>query len=861
MNQDTLNNFEAISFPEFNGLAFSEEVSDFEQWRMSDITLNLTQAKLPETAKNSLERHFTVCNSGISVLTRVNPSMKPEEFILERTEDLIVITAADDSGFRYAACELEDRIRNNEYGTFHQVPAVPRRITRCFFAPNTRPPMKLNELLDDYDYYPDAYLDRIMHDRLNGVWLTMYLNDMPCSFFPERGKEAPALLNKLQNVVNKCARYGIKVYLYMAEPRIFRDHAWKSGTAGEFARHPELGGHRNPDGSVNFCTSSPAGQQYFRETLGHIFSTVHGLGGVINIMCMESAMPCAIWNLYEHIQKCNCLLCGNRSAQELFCEIASIMSDTIRKYEPDAAFFGWFYESLHTENGPEHKIRKEIVKAWPENAHVMLNIETGGHNVQLGKDHIVQDYSLSYAGPSEYFMDFASERPSFAAKIQTGCSHENASVPYLPVPGILYERYKNLRKINCSAVMQCWYFGCAPGMMNRAAGRLSFDPFPETEEEFLLELARPLWGEMAQTAAMAWKKLGNGYRYFPENLLFKWFGPLHNSIVTPWYLYPADLPIAPSYTQAFPKNSGDRFGEYFGYEHTLDEICQLNKLMEASAQESAVLIAKAAKTEKQKLEARLNEAIAIQTSSTRRLFDFYKAREEMICFRKDHKAWMHQLLAEEIKDTLRMAELCEQDFRLGYHAEVESYLFFPEKLRARALLLQECDAEIDSFDYDADILKAYRGETGEFFPLQPESAAEPFDLNGTSVKMYSADNRIVMEFSEFSAPVHVEFEPGRMMKIIEIVLTADRNNFIGSKVSGVKITHTNGTAKLEFDSDYFKTWRIDDTAPYRFNLICGDHALKPRKQWPSRLLLGTASSDELLMLKRVSVRKDRPGLF
>ena len=850
MNPETLNAYEAIDFPKHNSLSLAAEVSEFEPWKMPEIKLDLTGAEeLPETAKASLERHFTIEPSGVPVVTQKDPSLKPEEFILDRKQDSVTITASDDSGFRYAVCELEERIRNNESGTFREVPAIPRRITRCFFAPNTRPPLKLDELLDDYDYYPDAYLDRIMHDRLNGVWLTIYLNDMPCSFFPERGKEAPRILGKLQKVVDKCARYGIKCYLYMAEPRVFNDHSWKSGTLEDLALHPELGGHKNSETSVNFCTSAPAGQQYLRETLGHIFSTVHGLGGVINIMCMESAMPCALWKLYDHVQHCNCPLCKDRTAPELFSEIASIMVDTIKKYEPSADFFGWFYSAGHLAGEPEHEIRKEIAKAWPDNAFMIHNLETGGHNPQLGKDHLVQDYSLSYAGPSEYFFELAENRPSFAAKIQTGNSHEDATVPYLPVPGILYERYKNLRKIDCCAVMQCWYFGCAPGIMNRAAGRLSFDPFPATEDEFLLELAKPLWGETAPLAAEAWKLLGNGYRYFPENLAFKWFGPMHGCIATPWYLYPADLPIAPSYTQAFPKNSGDRFGEYFGYEHTLDEICKLTKLMEIPMLESVKLIRKAAKTPDQIIEAQLVEAIAIQTSSMRRMFDFYKAREEMIYLRKDHKALMHKLIAEELKDTLRMAELCEQDSRLGYHAEVESFLFFPEKLHVKAKLLQECDAEIDAFDYDADILKEYRGETGEFFPLKSENNAETFDLDGTTGKVYRTESSLIMEFSKIAAPVRVLFEPARMMKIIEFKLSAGQHDHGADWVEGLKITHANGGAKLEFDLNHFRQWRMDDSAPYRFNLSSGKSALKPEKPWPYRLLVGTASAEELVMAK------------
>ena len=150
MRIESLNAFEAIDFPKHNSLSLAEEVSSFESWNMPEISLDLKNAELPYAAKSSLERHFTIADNGTPVLTQKDPALKPEEFILERNEESVKITASDDSGFRYGVCELEERIRNGEYGTFREVPTIPRRITRCFFAPNTRPPLKLDELRDDY---------------------------------------------------------------------------------------------------------------------------------------------------------------------------------------------------------------------------------------------------------------------------------------------------------------------------------------------------------------------------------------------------------------------------------------------------------------------------------------------------------------------------------------------------------------------------------------------------------------------------------------------------------------------------------------------------------------------------------------
>ena len=56
-------------------------------------------------------------------------------------------------------------------------PWIENRITRCFFGPIKRPPYNRDELMDDVDYYPDAYLDRLAREGVNGLWLTIEFKD------------------------------------------------------------------------------------------------------------------------------------------------------------------------------------------------------------------------------------------------------------------------------------------------------------------------------------------------------------------------------------------------------------------------------------------------------------------------------------------------------------------------------------------------------------------------------------------------------------------------------------------------------------------------------------------------------------
>jgi hypothetical protein len=130
---------------------------------------------------------------------------------------------------------------------------------------------------------------------------------------------------------------------------------------------------------------------------------------------------------------------------------------------------------------------------------------------QLGKVRTVFDYSLAYVGPSKQFAEMTERCARKGAKLQVGCSHEDASVPFIPVPSNLYEKYRFLHSSDVTAVMQCWYFGNYPGIMNKAAGELSFDDFTDDEDTFLRKLAKPVWKDDADKVAQVWKKFSDAY--------------------------------------------------------------------------------------------------------------------------------------------------------------------------------------------------------------------------------------------------------------------------------------------------------------------------------------------------------------
>ena len=113
------------------------------------------------------------------------------------------------------------------------------------------------------------------------------------------------------------------------------------------------------------------------------------------------------------------------------------------------------------------------------------------------------------------------KEPRLSAKIQVGCSHEVATVPFVPAPGLLYRKFKAMKDVGVTDVMMCWYFGNYPGVMNKAAGWLAYEDFAvEEETSFLLRLARDDWGEEAPRVVRVWHPRNSSAGYFAAFFLY-----------------------------------------------------------------------------------------------------------------------------------------------------------------------------------------------------------------------------------------------------------------------------------------------------------------------------------------------------
>ena len=604
-----------------------------------------------------------------------------ESFHLLVTAEEATIFAEDSEGVRRALVFIEEEMTKREgaflpLGDVERKPYIRMRMTRGFFSPTNRAPKFGDELLDDIDYYPDEYLNRLAHNGTNGLWIyTSFraLIDMPQ--FPQGKADCAKRIAKLSRVVERCRRYGVKVYIFAIEPMGLLDEE-----ASDYAHM--LGGSiindRHP-----ICMRQEASRDYIIGAVEKLFRTVPGLGGYISITAGERTTSCPSVSSYV-----NCPRCSRYSRGENLAYVIDCIKEGIRRAGTGADFISWTYSHRYWT---EQDVREYAQKA-PTDVVLMQNFEDGGINMQLGKPRVANDYWLSYVGPCDHYVATAAEAKKRGcemwAKMQVCNSHELATVPYIPVPGILYDKYKLARELGTTGVMECWYFGNYPSLMNRVSGGLSFLDSFDDKESFLLECAARLYGQShAASVAAAWQAFEEGYKNYPTNVMFNYYGPMHDGVVWKLSLLPKNNPL-PRTWRLEDVPDGDRIGECLFRGHTLDEAILLCKGICKHWQEGLSYLQLPESNELQLL----SQALAVLFSSGLNVLEFYRLRAQLGKEEGDAVAILEQmrsLVLAEIENTKKMYALSSRDPRLGYHSEAEGFKFFPAKLSDRADTLQQ----------------------------------------------------------------------------------------------------------------------------------------------------------------------------
>ena len=131
---------------------------------------------------------------------------------------------------------------------------------------------------DEVGSYPEGLLERLAANGVNAVWLHTVLSTLARDpKYPEFGEGSERRIANLRKLVARAKRYGIKVFLYMNEPRAQGDSFFEKP-----GRMEARGAKRTHDGlGYARCTSCPETRRWLRDALKSVFAQVPGLGGVL----------------------------------------------------------------------------------------------------------------------------------------------------------------------------------------------------------------------------------------------------------------------------------------------------------------------------------------------------------------------------------------------------------------------------------------------------------------------------------------------------------------------------------------------------------------------------------------------------
>jgi hypothetical protein len=474
------------------------------------------------------------------------------------------------------------------------------------------------------------------------------------------------------------------------------------------------------------CTSDPEVREWLTESCRWLFGQVPELAGAFCITASEAQTNCyshfpTRQDVEEHYRNLTelCPRCAERSPEEVVTEVIDCIAKGVHAANPQAKVIAWNW-SWEMLWGPE--VNDRIVETLPPEAILMCDFERGEHKTLFDRTFFVDEYSLSIIGPSERFrraMAVTRRRglPIYA-KLQFCCTHELASVPYMPLTGPVFEKFDNMRAEGVRGMLGCWIFGNYPGLITDLAGGLYFGGTEQGKEAALRALAARYFGAAAAEEVLAaWEEFAQAWDCYPFYIPLIYDGPMNAGPAFPLFLEPLHKPFPPSWLPS--DTPGDNMlnqipdGEVLWFDRCLAALLEhwaagLVRFEAAFAEMESPTIA-------QYQEYGLARAVYHQMTTLRNVSRFYVEREFLLRSEsvEERRAILQRLqgyLRAEADNSQACLPYMEADTRLGWHSEANIYMHTPEAIREK---IADCRRQAD------ELIPRWLADNSGLIPPQP----------------------------------------------------------------------------------------------------------------------------------------------
>lgn len=523
------------------------------------------------------------------------------------------------------------------------------------------------------DPYPEGLLAKLAAKGVNGVWMHVVLNQMAPGGpkFPEFGEDHQQRIANLKNIVNRAGKYGIKVYLYMNEPRAM--------PLSFYEKRPEMQGVREGELAA-MCTSNPDVNEWISNSLTHVFKEVPALGGVFTITGSENLTSCA-----SHGQQHNCPRCSKRSFADLIAGVNKTIADGVHKGNPNAKVIAWDWGWNH--------IAPEIIAKLPKSVWFMSVSEWASPYERGGVKAHVGEYSMSVVGPGEMAKrNWKAAREAglkTVAKVQFNNSWEFSAIPWLPVSDLVARHAAQLAGEKVDGLMLSWSLGGYPSPNLEIAEAYSKNPEADTDQ-VLNGLAEKYYGKTAvPEVRKAWTEFSKAFQQFPfsANVIYK----------APFQAGPSNLVFARP-TGYAATMVGIPYDDLNGWIHPYPQNVFRTQVEQLAAEwekglehfANAVKLSPGKNRNRSIQDYNLAQAAYIHFASVANQISFIQSRDSLLspgiseADKQKLKQQIKNLLINEIELSVKLYEISSLDSRIGFEAS-NQYFYVPQDLMEKVI--------------------------------------------------------------------------------------------------------------------------------------------------------------------------------
>ena len=351
--------------------------------------------------------------------------------------------------------------------------------------------------MDSREYCPDSMLEAYQKIGINGIWTQGVLMQLaPFPFAPELSKGYEKRIARMRDFAQRLARYGIKLYLYLNEPRAL--------PTTFFEKFPHLKGHDM--GSLScMCTSAPEVQEYLMESVASICRAVPELGGFFTISRSENPTNC--YSIIGAEDRCTCSRCKDRTVAEVVAENIACIAKGAHQVNPNIQVMAWSWAWYEYNLEIIRKLPKDVILL--SQSELAVPFEIGGVSGE------VLDYSMSIIGPGQRAkQEWAVAKEcglETGAKVQVNTTWECSTVPALPVYPSIEAHMEGVLQEGVSHLLLSWTLGGYPSRSISHAARYFYTQCSELQESDRVKQAANCFVE--------------AFREFPFHIDSLYFGP------------------------------------------------------------------------------------------------------------------------------------------------------------------------------------------------------------------------------------------------------------------------------------------------------------------------------------------------